>query len=353
MEKLTAEMGNSSSAWHLISIDGLVIGEVIARSPAVIAALSILIGFPVFQREVFSWFLMPGIISIVLMFISFLLASITIVQERSKKTLIRTLLTPLSLGMFLFEKTAALIIIAFIQGIIMLIVAFVFYGIWSTWSTGAAFPYYPCICSGIYRHRNGTCYTCWIRNTAMLLTLVLSIPHALPFRGFLPVWDQPDLMICLGTPFLSQWAQQAFESVLIYQKDLRLFQCTWPLLFMGCRTWLPYILLRKEIMDWGPVQKHYHPAHLWNPMSSYPVVCLDHISFIRDDRTIPPWYITSHRKGQHWAIIGPEWLGKTSLVSIINGYHFPRRKSAGPWKEFAKQISGNSACIARSKSEIK
>jgi iron complex transport system ATP-binding protein len=59
------------------------------------------------------------------------------------------------------------------------------------------------------------------------------------------------------------------------------------------------------------------------PMASNPVVCLDHISFIRDKRTILHDISLRIEKGQHWTIIGPNGSGKTSLVSIINGYHFP------------------------------
>ncbi len=130
MEKLAAEMSNNT-AGMISDIDRTkgILGEVIAKSPSFIAAPLKLEREPVFKDRSYLDFLMPGIISIVLMFISFLLASITIVQERSKKTLIRTLLTPLSLEGFILEKTSALILIALLQGIILIIVAFLFYGI--------------------------------------------------------------------------------------------------------------------------------------------------------------------------------------------------------------------------------
>jgi ABC-type Na+ efflux pump permease subunit len=104
---------------------------VIKNSPTSIAAPIKLEREPVFKDRAYLDFLMPAIVSIVLMFISFMLASITIVQERTKKTLLRTLLTPLSLGEFIFAKTCALILIAMLQGIILLIVAYIFYGSFS------------------------------------------------------------------------------------------------------------------------------------------------------------------------------------------------------------------------------
>jgi iron complex transport system ATP-binding protein len=60
-----------------------------------------------------------------------------------------------------------------------------------------------------------------------------------------------------------------------------------------------------------------------NPMTTYPVVRLDNISFIRDHTTILHDVSLTIERGQHWAIIGPNGSGKTSLISIINGYHFP------------------------------
>ncbi|MDO8726378.1 MAG: ABC transporter ATP-binding protein [Candidatus Methanoperedens sp.] len=56
-----------------------------------------------------------------------------------------------------------------------------------------------------------------------------------------------------------------------------------------------------------------------------PVVQFNHVSFMRDDNTILQDISFRIEKGQHWAIIGPNGSGKTSLVSIINGYHQPSK----------------------------
>ncbi|MBU4077253.1 MAG: ATP-binding cassette domain-containing protein [Euryarchaeota archaeon] len=63
-------------------------------------------------------------------------------------------------------------------------------------------------------------------------------------------------------------------------------------------------------------------------MTTQPIVRLDHISFIRDHNVILHDISVLIDKGQHWAIIGPNGSGKTSLISIINGYHHPSEGTA-------------------------
>jgi ABC-type multidrug transport system permease subunit len=253
MEKLADEMVNSSSALTSdIDRTGHFIGEVIARSPAVIAAPIKLDTEPVFTGRSYLDFLMPGIISIVLMFISFLLASITIVQERSKKTLIRTLLTPLSLGMFLFEKTAALIIIAFMQGIILIVVAFVFYGILiPTDQLGSLFLVILVYAAAFIGIGMALATLAESENTAMLLTLVLSIPMLFLSGVFFPFETMPELMTMLGNALPITMGIRALETVLIYQKGFEAFYVYLiPLMAYGLAgLGTAYILLRKEIVD--------------------------------------------------------------------------------------------------------
>lgn len=64
------------------------------------------------------------------------------------------------------------------------------------------------------------------------------------------------------------------------------------------------------------------------PMTSQHAVRLDHITFMRDHTTILHDISLLIEKGQHWTIIGPNGSGKTSLISIINGYHFPSEGEA-------------------------
>lgn len=61
---------------------------------------------------------------------------------------------------------------------------------------------------------------------------------------------------------------------------------------------------------------------------SEPVVSLQHISWIKDRKPILKDVTWRIEPGQHWALIGTNGSGKTSLLNIINGYLWPSRGSA-------------------------
>ena len=63
-------------------------------------------------------------------------------------------------------------------------------------------------------------------------------------------------------------------------------------------------------------------------MRSNYLVCLEHIFFIRNGAAILKDINLRIAPGQHWAIIGHNGSGKTSLISIINGYHRPSEGKA-------------------------
>lgn len=253
MGNLTGEMANSTAG--LISdIDRAkgVLKEVITKSPTAIAAPVRLERESVFKDRSYLDFLMPGIVSIVLMFISFLLASITIVQERSKKTLIRTLLTPLSLEEFIFAKTFALILIALLQGIILIIVAFLFYGVvipLDQW--GQLFLVILVYSASFIGIGMAVATFSESENTAMLSSLVLGIPMLFLSGVFFPFETMPQLMVTLGSALPVTMGIRAFDSVLVYGEGFDVLAGDLiPLLGYGIAgLGLAYLLLRREVTD--------------------------------------------------------------------------------------------------------
>lgn len=88
-------------------------------------------------------------------------------------------------------------------------------------------------------------------NTAMLLTLVLSIPMLFLSGVFFPFETMPEMMILLGNALPITMGIRALETVLIYQKGFEAFYVYLiPLLAYGLAGMgIAYILLRKEIVD--------------------------------------------------------------------------------------------------------
>jgi len=253
MNNLSLEMNESSS--NLVSeIDRTksILSDVIKNSPTAVAAPIKLERQPVFQDRAYLDFLMPAIVSIVLMFISFMLASITIVQERTKKTLLRTLLTPLSLGEFIFAKTSALILIAMLQGIILIIVAYLFYGILIPPSQmGLLFLVILVYSAAFIGIGMAIATFAESENTAMLTSLVLSIPMLFLCGVFFPFEIMPQLMVKIGSALPITMGIKALDSVLIYREgfDVLAGYLAPLLLYSIAGLGLAYILLRKEIMD--------------------------------------------------------------------------------------------------------
>jgi ABC-type multidrug transport system permease subunit len=253
MKDLALEMNESSS--NLVSeIDRTksLLSDVIKNSPSAVAAPIKLEREPVFKDRAYLDYLMPAIVSIVLMFISFMLASITIVQERTKKTLLRTLLTPLSLGEFIFAKTSALILIAMLQGIILMIVAYLFYGILIPPSQmGLLFLVILVYSAAFIGIGMAIATFAESENTAMLTSLVLSIPMLFLCGVFFPFEIMPQLMVQIGSALPITMGIKALDSVLIYREGFDVLAgYLAPLLLYGVAgLGLAYTLLKKEIID--------------------------------------------------------------------------------------------------------
>lgn len=253
MNDLSFEMDNSTSDLvSEINRTKNILGEVRRKSPAAIAAPIKLERDNVFRDMSYLDFLMPAIISIVLMFISFMLSSITIVQERTKKTLLRTLLTPLSLEEFIFAKSLALILIAVLQGIILVVIAFLFYGIiMPAGQLGLLFLVILAYSAAFIGIGMAVATFAESENTAMLSSLVLSIPMLFLCGVFFPFETMPQFMVMIGSALPITLGIKAFDSVLIYGEGFNTISgYLLPLLFYSIAgLGFAYMLLRKEITD--------------------------------------------------------------------------------------------------------
>ena len=161
-------------------------------------------------------------------------------------------MTPLSLGEFLFAKTAALILISMLQGIILIIVAYVFYGIViPVDQLGQLFLVVLVYAAAFIGIGMALATFAESENTAMLLTLLLSIPMLFLSGVFFPFETMPELMTQLGNALPITMGIKAFGSVLIYQEGFdMLIGYLLPLLIYGfAGLGVAYLLLKKEVTD--------------------------------------------------------------------------------------------------------
>jgi ABC-2 type transport system permease protein len=82
-----------------------------------------------YERSSFVDFIMPQVIAVSLLFSCFLLGSISLVREKTHKTIIRALLAPGALTDIVIGKIAALMLMSFVQIALILVVALVLFGV--------------------------------------------------------------------------------------------------------------------------------------------------------------------------------------------------------------------------------
>ncbi len=82
-----------------------------------------------YERESFVDFIMPQVIAVSLLFSCFLMASISLVKEKTRKTIVRSLLIPGALRNLVIGKIASIVIISFAQVLVILVVASLLFGV--------------------------------------------------------------------------------------------------------------------------------------------------------------------------------------------------------------------------------
>ncbi len=117
------------------SVEGLIgslqatVAEQTGKDPDTIASpLSVRVENQ-YERPSFVDFIMPQVISVSLLFSCFLLGSISLVREKTRRTIIRALLAPGALLNLVVGKVITLVLMSFTQVAIILIVAALFFGV--------------------------------------------------------------------------------------------------------------------------------------------------------------------------------------------------------------------------------
>ncbi len=250
VDVLTRQINKSSEELlqNINSTKGM-LSEVTARPPTAVAAPVKLDRFKAFEGRSHLDFLMPGIIGIVLMFVCFLLASITITQEKTRGTLLRTMLSPLTLPELLLGKILGLLFIAFFQGVILVVIAFFLYGISLTPEQllplfGAIFVYsasFIAIGMVIASFADS-------ENTAMLSSMVLSIPMLFLCGVFYPFEMMPGTMAAFGNLLPITMGIEVFKDILVYQRAVMLEDLSGLVAYFVLALVIASLQMRKELV---------------------------------------------------------------------------------------------------------
>jgi len=120
---LDPAIAQDQSIENLIASLERTVADQTAKDPKIIASpLSVKVENQ-YVKASFVDFMMPQIIAVSLLFSCFLLGSVSLVREKTRKTIVRALLAPDALLSLVAGKIAALVMISFAQVAIILVVA--------------------------------------------------------------------------------------------------------------------------------------------------------------------------------------------------------------------------------------
>lgn len=128
-DTLDEALAQTASVDSLISSLQATVAEQTSKDPSKIAVpLSVNIENS-YTRKSFVDFIMPQVISVSLLLSCFLLASISFVREKTRKTIVRALLAPGSMRSLVIGKIASIVLISFAQVFIILLVGTLLFGV--------------------------------------------------------------------------------------------------------------------------------------------------------------------------------------------------------------------------------
>jgi ABC-type multidrug transport system permease subunit/predicted nucleic acid-binding Zn-ribbon protein len=126
---LDAAMAQAGSVERLIATLEGTVAEQTAKDPKIIASpLSVKVENQ-YERAGFVDFVMPQVIAVSLLFSCFLLGSMSLVREKTRRTIVRALLAPGALASLVAGKIATLVLLTFGQVALILMVASLLFGV--------------------------------------------------------------------------------------------------------------------------------------------------------------------------------------------------------------------------------
>lgn len=168
-------------------------------------------------RKILS-FMLPGIVALILLFITMFISSSVIVSERRSGTMARNFLSPISTLFFLFEKTVYLLVLSAIQLVSMTLTSYIL-GVPIAWSLSlfivALVVSFSFISLGILIGSFSK-----TENTALLTSLVLGLPMLFLSGLFFPFEIMPAIMRTIGSYLPLTLSIANLNRILVYGLSL-------------------------------------------------------------------------------------------------------------------------------------
>ncbi|MBU0461665.1 MAG: ABC transporter permease [Nanoarchaeota archaeon] len=224
----------------------LVLDQYTSRDPRSIVSAVTLNEEKVYGDKTYFQFLFPGLLSVILMFITLFIASAAIVSERKSGTMARNFLAPLPIPLFLLQKVLYLLILAVIQLLLMFIIA-LFFGVRFAFSWPlcliAMIVSVTFICLGMFIGALSK-----TENTALLTSLVLGLPMLFLSGLFFPFEIMPEFMKSIGTNLPLTLSTINMERLITYNTAID-YGVVWKLLITSALLFLfTYLLVKRKPM---------------------------------------------------------------------------------------------------------
>jgi len=198
----------------------------------------------VFSKSKYIFFMAPALVCIILLFVITLISSSNVVYERKSGTMVRNVLSPAPLILFMLEKLLYFVILSLIQVAIMLAVLFAF---------GVSIPLtLPVVLVFLITSAVFTTIGLLIgnlsksENTALLTSLVLAIPMLFLSGAFFSFEIMPKFMQGVGKVLPLTVSIQTIENLIIYNTPVLMEDIIYLVAISAIFFAISVLLIKKE-----------------------------------------------------------------------------------------------------------